>query len=229
MLTYLLEVTLCWFIFYSIFFLALRKLTFFRVNRWFLLSSIVAGLLIPQLRHVDIDVYQEEVAQVAPIVYVIKDAPAQISHVVTEQVEKTSFDWSIVLWSFYLIGLAFFLFRFVKGLVAIRSLYNDGVKTKTHNYTLVSTLEDHLPFSFFSYVFISDQVELQDEYQHVIDHELSHVEGRHSIDVIFLEIINTVFWFNPMIYLYKTALRQTHEYLADEAVLSHTSLSLIHI
>ena len=223
MLTYLLEVTLCWFIFYSIFFLALRKLTFFRVNRWFLLSSIVAGLLIPQLRHVDIDVYQEEVAQVAPIVYVIKDAPAQISHVVTEQVEKTSFDWSIVLWSFYLIGLAFFLFRFVKGLVAIRSLYNDGVKTKTHNYTLVSTLEDHLPFSFFSYVFISDQVELQDEYQHVIEHELSHVEGRHSLDVIFLEIINCIFWFNPMIYLYKTALRQTHEYLADEAVLSHTS------
>ena len=223
MLTYLLEVTLCWFIFYSIFFLALRKLTFFRVNRWFLLSSIVAGLLIPQLRHIDIDVYQEEVAQLAPIVYAIKDAPAQLSYVVTEQVEKTSFDWSIVLWSFYLIGLAFFLFRFVKGLVAIRSLYNDGVKTKTHNYTLVSTLEDHLPFSFFSYVFISDQVELQDEYQHVIDHELSHVEGRHSIDVIFLEIINTVFWFNPMIYLYKTALRQTHEYLADEAVLSHTS------
>ena len=90
MLTYLLEVTLCWFIFYSIFFLALRKLTFFRVNRWFLLSSIVAGLLIPQLRHVDIDVYQEEVAQVAPIVYVIKDAPAQISHVVTEQVGEHS-------------------------------------------------------------------------------------------------------------------------------------------
>jgi len=119
MLTYILEVTLCWFIFYSIFFLALRKLTFFRVNRWFLLSSIVAGLLIPQLRHIELDVYQEEVAQVAPIIYVIKDAPAQISVAVTQQVEKTSFDWNIMLWSLYSAGCLFFLFRFIKGLKAI--------------------------------------------------------------------------------------------------------------
>jgi len=108
MLTYLLEVTLCWFIFYSIFFLALRKLTFFRVNRWFLLSSIVAGLLIPQLRHIELDVYQEEVAQVAPIIYVIKDAPAQISVAVAQQVEQTSFDWGIVLWSLYISAISIY-------------------------------------------------------------------------------------------------------------------------
>ena len=179
MLTYLLEVTLCWFIFYSIFFLALRKLTFFRVNRWYLLSTIVLGLLIPQLRHLDFDLYQEEVAQVAPIVYVIKDAPSQIAYTVSEQVEQTSFDWSILLLSLYLIGFSYFLCRFCKGLLSIKGLYGKGVKQSKFNYTLVTTQEEHLPFSFFRYVFISEQVELKGDIDHILKHEITHVEGMH--------------------------------------------------
>ena len=223
MLIYILEVTLCWFIFYSIFFLALRKLTFFRVNRWYLLATLTLGLIIPQLRHLEMDVYQEEIAQVAPIIYVIKDAPSQIAYTVTAHSEQVSIDWSILVWTFYLVGFAYFLIRFFRGLLSIRKLYSTGVKRSKFNYTLVTTQEEHLPFSFFRYVFISEQVELKGDIDHVLKHEITHVEGMHSLDVLFLEIVNILFWFNPMIYLYKTALRQTHEYLADHAVLADTS------
>ena len=56
-----------------------------------------------------------------------------------------------------------------------------------------------------------------------MEHERTHVKSRYSVDVLLIELIQITFWFNPMIYLYKTALRQTHEYLADAAVLRHTS------
>ncbi len=52
-----------------------------------------------------------------------------------------------------------------------------------------------------------------------MQHEKAHVRQRHSYDVVFLEILNIVFWCSPFIYLYKTSLRNVHEYLADEAVL----------
>ena len=72
-------------------------------------------------------------------------------------------------------------------------------------------------------VYISDQVELTEDFQDILEHERTHVKSRHSVDVLLIELIQITFWFNPMIYFYKTALRQTHEYLADAAVLQHTS------
>ena len=223
MLTYILEVTLCWSIFYTIFFVALRKLTFFRVNRWYLLTSLVIGMLIPLLKNLEFNFYQEDVAEIAPLVYVIKDAPAQIAISVTE----STTDWNIVLFNMllfvYLIGLTFFTSRLLRGLWTIRKLFLAGNKSVQKNYTLITTSEDHLPFSFFKYVFISKTIPLKEEYDQIIRHEISHVNGRHSIDIILIELINVAWWFNPLIYLYKTAIRQTHEYLADHAVLENTS------
>ena len=82
---------------------------------------------------------------------------------------------------------------------------------------------EHLPFSFWDTIYISDRVELTEEFQDILEHERTHVKSRHSIDVLLIELIQIAFWFNPMIYVYKTALRQTHEYLADAAVLEQTS------
>ncbi len=56
----------------------------------------------------------------------------------------------------------------------------------------------------------------------MITHELEHVKSHHSLDVLYMEIVNVLFWFNPLIYLYKSAIKQTHEYLADAAVLYQT-------
>jgi beta-lactamase regulating signal transducer with metallopeptidase domain len=49
-------------------------------------------------------------------------------------------------------------------------------------------------------------------------HEFTHVKEKHSRDVIFIELLQTIFWFNPMLIFYKKAIQLNHEYLADEAV-----------
>ncbi len=222
MLTYLLEVTMCWALFYLIFVAILRKVTFFRVNRWYLLSGLTLGILIPLLRFLEIDFYQEDIAQMAPIVYVIKDAPAQIATSVVEQ----TMDWGAIIYkvllSLYLLGVGVFSFRFLKGLLAIYRLYSFGSKEHHSYYTLVHTNKEHLPFSFFDKVFLSTKTPMKEGIDDILQHELAHVESKHSIDVLFLEVVNIVFWFHPLIYLYKTAIRQTHEYIADQVVLKNT-------
>lgn len=233
MLTYLFEVTLCWTLFYLLFFALLRKETFYNINRWFLLSTLVLGLAIPLLRFLPISFYQEDVAEYIPLVYVIQDAPSAIANTINTSIATAtvsvtpSFNWvnllQYALLAIYGLGCLWFLARLCKGLYSIRNLYLSGERSTKDGYTLIHTQKPHLPFSFFSNVFISKSLPLDKAYNHVIQHELSHVQSKHSFDVLLVEIINIIFWFHPLVYLYKTAIRQTHEYAADAQALHLTS------
>jgi len=76
------------------------------------------------------------------------------------------------------------------------------------------------PFSFFSTIFVHDMdYEKEQIPQAVLLHELAHTRQKHSFDMIFIELLQILFWFNPLILLYKRAMRLNHEYLADAAVL----------
>ncbi len=69
-------------------------------------------------------------------------------------------------------------------------------------------------FSAFGYVFVSTRLP-NDEADEIIRHEQNHLNYFHSIDIIFIEIVRVIQWFNPIIYLYGRSLRAIHEYQAD--------------
>jgi len=90
-------------------------------------------------------------------------------------------------------------------------------------YQLVKTATLHLPFSFFNALYWSEKLDLPTEDQdRILRHELTHIQQHHSIDIIFLEITSILFWFNPIIWFYRNAIRNTHEYLADQNVLTQS-------
>ena len=157
MLQYILEVTLCWALFYLIFFGLLRKLTFFSVNRWYLLGSLILGMLIPQLRHIEFKMYQEEISESLPIAIMVKEIPAQVA--VTVEEVSASVEWSDiladVLWGVYIIGLAFFGFRLLRSLYRIYRLHMDGRKEVIDGASIIYTQSEHLPFSFWDTIYIS--------------------------------------------------------------------------
>jgi beta-lactamase regulating signal transducer with metallopeptidase domain len=227
MLTYLLELTVCWTLLYGVFYLCMRRETFFKINRWYLLSAILLGLVIPLLRFIpimeEVELYNRQIAEYAPIVYVIKDAPAIVAQSISEQSIEWGQVFQFALLVLYTLGFAFFLFRFIKGLKSISRLYQEGEKTIHQKHTLINTSGNHLPFSFLNIIYISKDLPINEDYNRIITHELEHVRSWHRVDVLLLEIINIVFWFHPIIYLYKSALRQTHEYLADAAVCGNDS------
>jgi|GEM_PF-5174996 len=224
-LTYIIDISVCWTLLYLIFHILLKKATYYHTNRWYLLGSLMLGLLLPLCRYIDLDIYKEDVVQVAPLLYYISEAPTQTIQSVIEQSREISSQLTIInlLYTLYAAGVLFFLVRFLKGLKAIFKLLTEGTKLKKEGYTLVKTTKPHLPFSFLRYVFISDVTKLDQDYDRILRHELAHVKCRHSLDILFIEMITIFFWFHPIVYFYKTAVRQTHEFIADAAVLTTVS------
>jgi hypothetical protein len=109
-----------------------------------------------------------------------------------------------------------FLYRFYK-----KKKKNQAIAFKSARLVLVD--EAVSPHTFLSTIFVNkDQYESGKISDQIFEHELAHVEQKHSLDILFIEVLRIVFWFNPFFYFYKQAIQINHEFLADESVLSKT-------
>ncbi len=227
MQTYLLEVSLCWAVFYLFYIAFLSRTTFFAANRWYLLFSLLAGLVIPEMK-----LPAEAPAMPSLPTAIIMaggttegGAQTPIATVTTQSgSEAAAFPgWPDMLLVLYGLGVCIALLRFGYGLWQIFRLYRRSPKSRKEGYILVQTNEAHLPFSFFNLLFWSTSAPPTPKDQEVIlRHETAHIGGRHSADVLLLEVLGVFFWFHPFVYLYRRALREVHEYLADDAALEIT-------
>lgn len=93
-------------------------------------------------------------------------------------------------------------------------------KINKKGYTLVFNNRFDGTFSFFRWVFVNERMKHTEGINIIIAHEAAHCSQRHSIDVILAELISILFWFNPLIWKIKNAIKLNHEYLADQSVLN---------
>ncbi|MEM0992295.1 MAG: TonB family protein [Bacteroidota bacterium] len=222
MFSYILQVTLCWTAFYVLYRSLLRKETFFHINRWYLLGTLVMGLLIPLID------WQPSPAIEGHPTYETTIQPIQVQMWQLEQsIEAASqpfaIDFMDVLLAVYLSGVCFFFALLLHGLWKIWRLYRISEVEQQGNIKVVYTPEAHLPFSFFHLLFWSKAHEAAlAEKAQILRHEEAHIYQWHTLDVLFLELLNIVFWCSPILYFYRKSLRTTHEYLADALVLENT-------
>lgn len=125
-----------------------------------------------------------------------------------------------VLTVLYLIGFAFILLRMLFSLAVIFRLYFISVKKRQDGFTILINESIKAPFSFFKWVFISQKMFTEDNYREIILHEKVHVSQYHSIDIIVIELLSAVMWFNPFVWKMRNSVQLVHEYLADEGVLN---------
>jgi hypothetical protein len=134
--------------------------------------------------------------------------------------EKTNY-LPVILWSVYLIVTIGLLARFATNLIKISRKINSNPSEKVQNATLILLTEKVLPHTFLHYIFIN-----KDDYKNrkieveLYTHELTHVNQKHTLDILLIELMKTIFWFNPLLFLYKKAIQLNHEFLADEKVVS---------
>lgn len=215
MITYLLQLTVCWAILFMVYYLFLRRETFFKYNRWFLLGGLMLGLLIPLIDWAALFVHEPDsmgYLYVAPIQY-----QAQQLDIYVSVSEKTSY-WPYVFLGFYLTGVIVTGSKLIKGLAEIYSLRLGARIIRAENYQLVLTQSLHLPFSFMKSVYWSEELYREsDRRSQILAHELQHVSAWHSLDILFIEVLSIVFWFHPLVYIYRKELREVHEYEADAA------------
>jgi TonB family protein len=126
----------------------------------------------------------------------------------------------------YFAGLAFFLARFLFELSVmlryIRIFSNDS--KRSGYYTLIHTKGKLPTCSFCKYLFWDDtQIFNERESSLIIKHEEGHIIQNHTFDIIYLEILRIIFWFNPIVHGYKKEMIAVHEFLADEFVLANSN------
>lgn len=223
-LSYLLRSGICMMIFYTLYWLFLRKEKTFRFNRYYLLSSIVLSYAIP---FVDLsNIFSRKVTAVLPGMVVqnliIREnlIPIEAENAVAAQAPIHGFNFADLIPYIYFAVLAFLLVRIILGMAKLYLMYKRGRGINMGDYTIVYTKDNIAPFSFFKYIFLNeDSVENKDLNQ-IIAHEYIHVKQNHSIDMLFVNVLASIQWFNPFIWLIKKSLRETHEFLADEKVIA---------
>lgn len=83
--------------------------------------------------------------------------------------------------------------------------------------------EPTVPHTFLNTIYVNkEQFESGKLSKQILDHELTHAKQKHSVDVLFIEVLRIIFWFNPIFYIYKRAIQINHEFLADDSVIRKT-------
>ncbi len=216
-LLYLLESSSCTAVFYLLYRLLLHRETFFGFNRAFLLLTIGLSIGLPLV---------ELPSPVTALVAFPVALPAYASPLAAATAGPASFAWSSLVLGLYGTVAAGMLLRLAFQLWRLRKLARQGPAEVYPGYKLIRT-HGRLPtFSFGRWLFWNNQTRLTaQEAQQLLQHELAHIRGRHSADVLLVEVVKAAFWFNPFLYLYGHALRAVHEYLADRQAVNGGDVS----
>lgn len=218
---YLVESGISLSFFALVYFLFLRKETFFHANRWFLLVSVGFSALLPLL-HIPFYAPQSTVlAEVTVTPYAnLLSTITVYGTGLTREAEQFVLDYRL-LGYVYLAGVVFFALKLFVQLFQIVSLIIRNKSVDDGSMKLVVLDRELSPFSFLNYIFVSKNLRETQGWEKMLEHEQQHIRQGHTIDVLLLEIIAVVQWFNPFFWMFRRALRENHEFLADQAVISH--------
>jgi hypothetical protein len=136
-------------------------------------------------------------------------------------------DYSVpLIWSLYGLITSLFLIRFGLNLKQILTTIQSHPTVKYKNANLVLLDQKVLPHTFLNYIFITkNEFETHQIENELFVHEYTHVSEKHSWDILFVEILKTLFWFNPLFIIYKKAIQLNHEFISDEKVVqTHTNV-----
>lgn len=219
MIQYILQTILFQLIFLLVYEFFLRKETFFNWNRAYLLITSILSFVLPLIKIQAFSkvVPQEYIFQLPTVV--IGEVPQEeISSVLEYQTTQIpqgfQWQWDYLLWVGIALSLLILIFKITKilGIIRRSKVY------KHSNISLVKLKNSNAAFSFFNYVFIGENI-ADKEQDIILKHELVHVNQKHSLDLLFFEILRVLFWYNPLIYIYQSKLRVLHEFIADKEAL----------
>ena len=204
---YLLESGLCLVVFYGVYWLFLRRETYFLLNRAYLLASLLLSFVIPAF-HVP-----------SPFLTVpMSPAPLGPETAVALPALSTGAVDIIVL--IYAAGALVFLARFGFQLIRLFRAVRTHDRSDVDGMTFISVDQDFAPFSFLNFIFINDREFSPGNLRHILAHERAHIRQGHSLDILLVELASIVQWFNPIVRPYKRSIQETHEFLADGEVIA---------
>ena len=208
MITNLILTFLATMVLYFAYKLLFRNSNRFQLNRIILLTISVFAFALPFIRinlegqqFQEITSFKEEMDVIFYSDAIIEETP----------VEANTLSVTDIISYIYIIGVVFFLMKFVYNIVKIYKIKAGKKIEVVDDVNFIYTNESHIPFSFLKNIYIpKDNLDAM-----IIKHEMSHVKNYHSVDIILMEIMIAFQWFNPFIRMIKNELKNNHEFIAD--------------
>jgi TonB family protein len=189
---YLLLVNIYLLLFYGFYVLLLRKETFFQLNRVYLVSAAILSFMIPVIQAN----WVQNLFITQQVKYTIYNSPVMVSHF--KPIEESPVSIGEILFIAYLAGIIFLSVRLVWQLIKLKKV--------------ISQPEPAVSYSFFKTIKLNTDGE---EHQAIATHEDVHARQWHSADVLLIELVMIINWFNPVVYFYRMAIKHIHEFIAD--------------
>lgn len=224
MIHYVLQIVAFQLLFLVIYDVFLKKETFFNWNRAYLLITPIISFVLPFIK---ISAIRETI----PSEYIVSLPEILIGEAVPEKVLEqralrevvisdaeipSEIPWMTILWiSGVVVSLSLFIYKMLK----IQRLKRIGISTKKDGIRLVKLPNTDTAFSFFNTIFLGNDLS-EKQKENILLHENIHIKERHSLDMLFFEMLRIVCWFNPLVYIYQNKMMMLQEYTADARVVS---------
>ncbi|OEK04159.1 M56 family metallopeptidase [Roseivirga misakiensis] len=226
MITYLIKFIICSGVLLLFYHIALQKDRLFKFNRFYLLAILGLSLVIPvtivRTTYVEVpaDMYvQEYVSENELANNTVEEtffASDLEENIAGESNSQKSVSSSNIIWAIYLMITGVLCLRYSRNLVAIYWLKRKAKIVRADGVKIALRSDISTSFSFMNYMFTNkERFEQGNLPAEIIAHEKLHINDKHSLDIIFIEFMQCIFWFNPIIIFIKKAIKLNHEFLAD--------------
>ncbi|UBZ07470.1 hypothetical protein LDL76_01890 [Salegentibacter mishustinae] len=210
-----------WYIFKSVTILAtlllfykllLEKEDMHTFKRFYLLVAVIASIAIPLIT---ITTY------IDPTFQNIDPALLKSSKKTSIAENQSFMDYlPFILRTIYAMGVIFFSIKFIRNLRELLLKVRKNPKVKKKGFMRILLQEEIDPHTFLNYIFLNKKKYEQKQIpKEVIIHEEAHANQKHSLDILFVEFLQIIFWINPLIFFLKDFIKLNHEFLADREVL----------
>ncbi len=222
MIAFIIKSVICLIVLYGFYHLFLRNIKVFYFNRFYLLFSLLFALVIPLIT-IRVKLYLPVNSNIQGLSDITGNF-IQVKEIASVPIHNITFQ--DILTVIYFIVSAILLVRFAVNLYSIIRLIHTSQIVRELNTKLVLIDKKTLPYSFFKYIFINSS-----DYKNgiiekeLIIHEQAHCLQYHTIDILLIELIKIILWFNPLLWLFRKAIQLNHEYIADNEALSNHGLN----
>lgn len=206
----LLKINLVLVLFAASYYLVLRKLTFYVLNRAFLLFGILFSTCYPFINLTALLNGQKGIPEFVP------GLNQNVSGLV--HITPVSLMWQLINLIFYA-GVVFMAIRLAIQFLSLYRVHRKSRPAVVENSKVRVLKEELSPFSFWQTIYINPDLHAADELNHILAHEKVHVKEWHTIDIILSEISVVFYWFNPGVWLMKKAIRENIEFITDAEII----------
>lgn len=214
---YLIRLTIAIALFYCLYRLLLRQLTFYKWNRYYLAGYGAMSLVLPFMNF-DFLFSRDSHELITSIPSINSISLKQLSSATPER-DWLGNNYEKILLALFIVGVIYMIGRIIKQYRSLSAIRQKAVLVDSAAAELYDVEADISPFSFNNSIYFNSRMHHPEELTRILQHEFVHVRQKHSIDLLIMEVLCVVNWFNPFVWLMRKAVRENLEFIADSKVL----------